>query len=260
MNQSELLQWGILNREQATETTSSTLPTALSLPTEPQPLTPESRPVPEKMDSKWIDIILGRSDVTRMKELLIELDSSDHALTLLALEELEGLVQSIDNANDLGPIGAWPILLKSLTERTYDSVQDRNASIVHILWVIGTALQNNPKAHSQFEQVDGLNVLLQLELDATPCILKLLRCFSALLQHSNQNLNSFYDLKGFEKMIGYCGDESVRGRMFFVLRVLLQAFPIVALMLVQSGFIEALYDYKDAEVAEFLIVVCSVNG
>lgn len=260
MNQSELLQWGILNRSTTATDEISTAPLLLtSSATEsatPTPITirrAEPTPVPEKMDSKWVDIILGRSDVTRMKELMLEVQSGDREVCLLALEELEGFVQGIDNANDLGPIGCWPILMK-VVQSEEDDVK------MNALWVIGTALQNNPKAQDQFEKINGFEMLLKIKVDTNACVLKLLRCFSALLQHSEANLGLFLNMGGFERLCAWTSNETLRGRMLFVLKVLLQEFSSVAKLLVGSGFISALYQHKDEEVTEFLLLVYSIDA
>lgn len=241
ISQSELLQWGITNQQ-----TSESL----------QKLDEDAKESvskfePQKLDSKWVDIILGRSDAIRIKELILEIQLPSTDTALLALEELEGFVQSIDNANDLRPLNAWPVLFESLK---------LNVLVKDVLWVIGTALQNNEKAQAYFMTLDGMKLLMDLELVDTKTLLKLFRCYSALLQHSEENVKLFYDAGGFKKLLDSIDEITLRSRIVFILKALVQEFSIVALMLVKSGWIDELYRYKnDEEVVEFMLLVYTIN-
>ncbi|KAL9714949.1 hsp70 nucleotide exchange factor fes1 [Leucoagaricus gongylophorus] len=98
---------------------------------------------PQKLDPGIIDTILGKSDAEQMKE---DVDvGSDRSKSederVAALDHLEMLVEQIDNANDLEKLGLWPALISLL-----DSPESSTEIKVLVLWVIGTAIQNNPQA------------------------------------------------------------------------------------------------------------------
>ncbi|KNE71716.1 hypothetical protein AMAG_20441 [Allomyces macrogynus ATCC 38327] len=80
-------------------------------------------------------------------------DSSKHMEDrLLAFDELELLVESIDNANDLKPCNLWRPLLAQF--------QDPSEDIrVFAAWVTATAIQNNPDATKDWVDANGFEVL-----------------------------------------------------------------------------------------------------
>ncbi|KAG2363605.1 armadillo-type protein [Suillus spraguei] len=132
-----LLRWGVEN------STSST---------GPQPTTTN------KLDPGIIDHILGKPDAQLMKEALIvgldETQTEDNRLQ--ALDDLEMLVQNIDNANDLNKLGLWqPLHGLLLASGSSDTLK------MQTLWIIGTALQNNPAAQLAYLDLDPLPTLLK---------------------------------------------------------------------------------------------------
>lgn len=73
---------------------------------------------------------------------------------LVALDELEMLVESIDNANDLQPLKLWPELLNILLASKEPEIR------VNVAWVMGTAVQNNDRA--QQDVINTNSSLLEL--------------------------------------------------------------------------------------------------
>ncbi|KAG2151100.1 armadillo-type protein [Suillus bovinus] len=111
-----------------------------------------------KLDPGIIDHILGKPDAQLMKEALTvgldERQTEDDRLQ--ALDDLEMLVQNIDNANDLKKLGIWqPLHNLLLTSGTSDALR------MQTLWIIGTALQNNPAAQLAYLDLDPLSTLLK---------------------------------------------------------------------------------------------------
>jgi hypothetical protein len=104
------------------------------------------RPAPRTdLDPGIIDAILGKPDAQRMKEALEvaidETKTEDDRVN--ALDEIELLVESIDNANDLVKLRMWePIHALAASTKSPASIR------TNALWVIGTALQNNPAAQA----------------------------------------------------------------------------------------------------------------
>ncbi|OJA13184.1 hypothetical protein AZE42_05607 [Rhizopogon vesiculosus] len=132
-------------------------------------------PVPRKdLDPGIIDHILGKSDAQLMKEALgVAVNESQiEDDRLRALEDLEMLVQNIDNANgnsflfdvfrsntydiDMKKLNMWePLHGLLLASSTSDDIK------MQTLWVIGTALQNNPAAQLTYLELEPLPVLLR---------------------------------------------------------------------------------------------------
>ncbi|KAJ3105458.1 hsp70 nucleotide exchange factor fes1 [Phlyctochytrium planicorne] len=171
MSQSELLQWAILNKATAKE----------DAPDGPKkPLQP--------IDPKWVDIILGKPDSARLKECMevIQDDSKELSEKLAAFDEFEMLVESIDNANDLRPLGLWKPLLNIMENSTEAKLRTSAA------WAVATSIQNNPKAKADLMANDGLAILsrsLNAESDYE-AQLKLVSCFSSLLRHNTDSLDA----------------------------------------------------------------------
>jgi hypothetical protein len=114
----------------------------------------QQEPPTEPVDPKWIDVILGKEDAVRMRELMDVITSEQSLDTKLnAFDELELLVESLDNANDLGPLQLWNPLLDVL-HSPHEDLQ------VFALWTIGTAIQNNAKSQTDFYASLGLSKVL----------------------------------------------------------------------------------------------------
>jgi hsp70-interacting protein len=96
LTETDLLAWGVLNSATISPSSPSTEPSA--------PLKP--------IDSKWLDIIMGKSESVQMRECITLIN--DLSLTLegrLAMfDKLEMMVESLDNANDLLTLGLWYVL------------------------------------------------------------------------------------------------------------------------------------------------------
>lgn len=177
----DLLAWSVVN--QATEREDRTTATAQH----------------EPIDPKWIDVILGKPDAARMRGLLLRL-SLGYAFVMLTGElvrcvdcmdiildkekplqdrlancdELELLVESVDNALDLQPLGLWPLILGILEGEEEAELR------VYAAWIAATATQNNPKAQEAFERARGIPVALKaLDQDQDAAVrIKCLYCIS----------------------------------------------------------------------------------
>ncbi|KAJ3328521.1 hsp70 nucleotide exchange factor fes1 [Blyttiomyces sp. JEL0837] len=167
ITQTDLLQWAILNRATANE--DAPAPAAM----------PEGA---EQLDPKWVDVMLGKSDSLRMKESVQILTDPSKSLDekLTAFDELEMLVESLDNANDLKTLGLWPPIITILAN-------DTNAEMrAFAAWVIGTAVQNNEQSQKDFLEANGLPTLLKaLQDDTDPEVrAKCMTSLSSLVRHN----------------------------------------------------------------------------
>jgi len=142
-----LLQWGIENSE-----TSGQSP---------------DQPVkePRGLSADALRALMGGpSDADLMREAMTLIISSDpevtHDAKMTAFDNFEQLVENIDNANNMEPLGLWSPLLSQLDSPVADL--RRMAA-----WCLGTAVQNNVKAQERLLAVNGIDKLCQVALDDT---------------------------------------------------------------------------------------------
>ncbi|KAJ7161066.1 nucleotide exchange factor Fes1-domain-containing protein [Mycena filopes] len=219
-----LLRWGIEN----------------SAPREDGALNP---PTPRQdLDPAIIDMILGKSDAVLMKEdIAVAVDESQpEANRIDALDHLEMLIEQIDNANNLEKLQMWTPLQKLLT-----STQTTTAIKVQALWVIGTALQNNPAAQDAYGGHDPLPVLTAF-LTPSPSSTahvrgKVLYALSGLLKHNAPAVAALSrpDVDGWDKLREALQDPDlpVRRKALFLLSTLL--IPTLPPTLAQSETVHA---------------------
>ena len=143
-----LLQWGIENS--SASNSNSTQP-AQSLET------PKSRGLNAEA---LAHLMGGPSDADLMREAMAVIQNPESTLDskTAAFDNLEQLVESIDNANNLTPLGLWPSLVAQLSS-TESSLRRMAA------WCIGTAVQNNVKAQERLLAVNGIPVLCRLAVE-----------------------------------------------------------------------------------------------
>ncbi|KAF7587396.1 hsp70 nucleotide exchange factor fes1 [Aspergillus hancockii] len=110
----------------------------------------------------------GPSDADLMKgsmEALLS-DEVDLENKLIAFDNFEQLIESIDNANNLEPLGLWTPLVELLQHGEAD--MRRMAA-----WCIGTAVQNNEKAQDKLIVFNAVPKLLEISTtDSNPAARK----------------------------------------------------------------------------------------
>lgn len=181
---------------------------------------PENR---QKLDPEIIDMILGRPDSELMKQALaIATDvntSEDDRLD--ALDQFEMLIEQIDNANNLQKLQMWEPLQALLTADA--SSQALKAAV---LWIIGTALQNNPSAQDDYMQYHPLPHLLNFLTPTAESTLlsrsKAMYALSGLLKHNAPAVDALGP-EGWNKMREALQDPDigVRRKAMFLLSALL---------------------------------------
>ncbi|KAK2460397.1 hypothetical protein APHAL10511_007562 [Amanita phalloides] len=137
----------------------------------------------QKLDPEIIDMILGRPDSELMKECLaVALDESrSEDKRIDALDQFEMLIEQIDNANNLQKLQLWEPLQSLLTlDRSSPALKSA------VLWIVGTALQNNPAAQDDYMQYNPLPVLLNFLTpgSALQSRSKAMYALSGLLKHN----------------------------------------------------------------------------
>ncbi|KAL0952680.1 hypothetical protein HGRIS_006922 [Hohenbuehelia grisea] len=173
-----------------------------------------------------IDAILGKPDAEQMKEdIAIATDESrSEDDRVAALDHLEMLVEHIDNANDLEKLKMWEPLHQLLLSTSSSPTIKMQA-----LWVIGTAVQNNPAAQGAYlahQPLPILTAFLAPSPASTPQIRsKALYALSGLLKHNAVAVEtlSAADLRGWLALKDGLQDAdiSVRRKIVFLLNTLI---------------------------------------
>ncbi|KAI3400827.1 hypothetical protein diail_1516 [Diaporthe ilicicola] len=104
----------------------------------------------------------GPSDADLMRQsVAVILAKDDPEVTLehrlTAFDNLEQLIESLDNANNLGPLGLWTPLLSTLADAEPEVRK-------YAAWVVGTAVQNNEKSQERLLAMGGLPSLVKMAL------------------------------------------------------------------------------------------------
>lgn len=182
--------------------------------------------VRKDLDPAVIDAILGRPDAELMKEdLSVALDSSRSEDDRVdALDHLEMLVEQIDNANDLKKLNMWEPLHSLLTSDTSPLTVK-----VQALWVIGTALQNNPSAQDAYLALNPLPTLVSFLVSSPYSTLqtrsKAIYTLSGLLKHNAPAVKELgsSDVEGWARLRDSLQDPdiTVRRKTLFLLNTLL---------------------------------------
>ncbi|TFK92156.1 nucleotide exchange factors-like protein [Polyporus arcularius HHB13444] len=197
----QLLRWGIANSD----------PNAPP----PQPRT--------DLDPGIIDAILGKSDAELMKEALaVAVDEKrDEDERLQALDDFEMLIEQIDNANNLEKLKMWEPLQALLTSPTSSEAIQRQ-----ILWILGTAVQNNPAAQHSYLALSPLRALLSFlspTVGSGKTRAKAVYALSGLLKHNSAAVKQMHDVDGWSVLRDALADSdiSVRRKVAFLLNSLL---------------------------------------
>ncbi|TCD67742.1 hsp70 nucleotide exchange factor fes1 [Steccherinum ochraceum] len=206
-----LLRWGIEN----------------SVPTDGQQVPPAQ---PRKdLDPAIIDHILGKPDAVLMKEALeVAVDETrDEDERLQALDDFEMLVEQIDNANDLLKLKMWEPLQSLLTSSSSSDEIRRQ-----VLWIVGTAVQNNPSAQNAYLDLTPLTTLLSFlspSVSSAKTRSKAVYALSGLLKHNRAAVRQMEDAGGWEVLKGALEDSdiSVRRKTAFLLNSLLLPTTVV---------------------------------
>lgn len=147
MNQ--LLKWGIENSESASADPTST--------TDPKAERPSGRPLnADALNS----LFGGPTDADLMKESMAAILSPDITLDnkLVAFDNFEQLIETIDNANNMEILGLWAPLVGLLSNEETELRR-------YAAWCVGTAVQNNVKSQEKLLTTDAIPTLLKLAVE-----------------------------------------------------------------------------------------------
>ena len=121
----DLFKWSIENSESATATSEQ----------------PSRRPLNQEALQSLMG---GPSDADLMKQSMAAIQSPDVSLEnkLIAFDNFEQLIETMDNANNMEPLGLWTPLVGCLGNQEADLRK-------MAAWCVGTAVQNNVKAQER---------------------------------------------------------------------------------------------------------------
>ncbi|CAK7244027.1 MAG: hsp70 nucleotide exchange factor fes1 [Sporothrix thermara] len=157
-NLNELLRWGIENSSNVT-----------AHPNPSDPVAAEAHPPTNRgLNADVLAALFGGpSDADLMKASMAAItsteDTPENTLEnkLVAFDNFEQLVESLDNANLLGSLGLWTPLLDVLATSPEPELRRMAA------WCIGTAVQNNQPSQERFLAVNGLPPLVKAAASLT---------------------------------------------------------------------------------------------
>ncbi|EMD30899.1 hypothetical protein CERSUDRAFT_120241 [Gelatoporia subvermispora B] len=175
------------------------------------------------LDPGILDAILGRPDSELMKEALaIAMDEKrEDDERIQALDDFEMLVEQIDNANNMEKLGMWEPLQNLLTSpTTADGIQRQT------LWIVGTAVQNNPAAQSHYlahSPIPTLISFLSPSVSSAKTRSKAAYALSGLLKHNAPAVRQLEEAGGWEVLKAALDDSdiSVRRKIAFLFNTLL---------------------------------------
>lgn len=147
MNQ--LLKWSIENSKDPSADPTST--------TDPKAERPSGRPLnPEALKS----LMGGPTDADLMKESMAAILSPDITVDnkVIAFDNFEQLIETIDNANNMDNLGLWTPLVSLLGSEEAELRR-------YAAWCIGTAVQNNVKAQTKLLVTGAVATLIQLAIE-----------------------------------------------------------------------------------------------
>lgn len=172
-NLNELLKWSIEaqtagnansnGNPSTTAITSADAPAAEGNTTTAAAAATSQGPSPNGLNPEILAALMGGpSDADLMRQSMAVITAtSDPEVTLehrlTAFDNLEQLIESLDNANNLGPLGLWAPLLASLSDAEPDVRR-------YAAWVAGTAVQNNETSQERLLAMGGLPRLVGLAL------------------------------------------------------------------------------------------------
>jgi hypothetical protein len=161
--------------------------------------------------------------------------------SLVAFDNLEMLVEQIDNAMNLQNLKLWPPLLSLLTAPEPELRR-------YAVSVIGTAVQNNPKAQSHLFAFHGVEKLVQRLDDVYPVQTKTLFALGSELSNFPEGVRRFGEVGGWGKLRGVLdveeGMECQRRVAFFFTNFLgeMEVLEGVRGEIVKNGFLGGFVD------------------
>ncbi|KAJ5203998.1 Hsp70 nucleotide exchange factor fes1 [Penicillium cinerascens] len=152
----KLLKWSVQNSQQQDEDGTTTAP-------------PPTNEAGRTLTPDMINALFGgpsEADLMKAAMEVLHSDESDLENKLIAFDNFEQLIEGIDNANNLEPLGLWSPLVKLLQ---HEEAEMRR----YAAWCIGTAVQNNEKAQDKLIVLNAIPTLANMAMtDPNPAARK----------------------------------------------------------------------------------------
>ncbi|RJE17538.1 Nucleotide exchange factor Fes1 [Aspergillus sclerotialis] len=119
---------------------------------------PEPSASRRALDPETLSALFGgpsEADLMKAAMEVLHSDEVDLENKMVAFDNFEQLIESIDNANNLEPLGLWTPLVNLLEHEEAD--MRRMAA-----WCIGTAAQNNEKAQDKLVVLNSFSTLVSM--------------------------------------------------------------------------------------------------
>lgn len=132
VNLGSLLKWGVQHSGEGTNNTSTVHTDATSNPA-------------RGIDANALAQLFGApSDADRMREAMAAIQDPNLDLDnkIIAFDNFEQMIENLDNANNMEPMGLWMPLVEQL-----DSTEPEIRR--YAAWCVGTAVQNNTKSQER---------------------------------------------------------------------------------------------------------------
>lgn len=161
---------------------------------------------------RFFQSAMGPSDADNMRISVACIADSEATKENLdiALDNLEMLVESIDNAKDMEKMGLWTPLMEKL-QYEQNVTSDLTAHIQEgILWVIGTAAQNNPIVQQlMVSKYDMLPKLLTLLSKSNHFAVrkKSLYCISSICTEFKKGIEKLEEFNGLNLLRKVAAEE-----------------------------------------------------
>ncbi|ODQ67649.1 Hsp70 nucleotide exchange factor FES1 [Nadsonia fulvescens var. elongata DSM 6958] len=197
----------------------------------------------------------GADDPTLMREAMAVICNPDADLSskVIAFDNFEMLIENIDNANNIGVLQLWKPLLSQL--ESPEAELRKMAS-----WVIGTAVQNNPKAQEQLANdekgaIEQLLAIVKTDTDHASA-LKAFYALGSAVRNCPAAYNQFEAANGWSTLRDLIDPNSqkeiaatTRHRALNVLSAVLETEPIVEKLkrFTESGIVTALYALLESD-------------
>lgn len=106
---------------------------------------PTAKTAASNLTPQMINTLFGgpsEADLMRAAMEVAHDNEADMENKLIALDNFEQMIEGIDNANNIEPLGLWTPLVKLLK---HEEAEIRRMAA----WCVGTAVQNNPKSQDK---------------------------------------------------------------------------------------------------------------
>lgn len=159
----ELLQWSIENSAngEAKPAQGATLAQQSAQDETQAEPTQQATREPKGLSQDALRTLMGGpSDADLMKDAMTVIvhPETDHEAKMIAFDNFEQLIENLDNANNMAPLGLWKPLLEQL--KNQDAEIRKMAA-----WCVGTAVQNNPQCQQYLLDAGEVKTVASMSID-----------------------------------------------------------------------------------------------